>query len=383
MSRPPSITSTTSTPKVTTGPPSTGRVMILEDLFALPGHSRIWTWPTTELKKLGIAVEKKTDKRYFFRVLPVGTSTSGRVLGGGVQSSMPLSVTIEMCRIERIFEGRKTNYDEDVVVENMMTIPATLFENIKYLTSVTYRDAVVKEKKVKRELEEREKRETRHRFIVTYLPTTDPELKSFVQTITREYCTEMFGDISVFNIDLLAATAIPDFQNNAYWFSGSNYSESKDQNSVLEERMFYNHYPLLSKFAAEISKICQGKDFEADGFQNSLTRELNFKYNSKLVDFVRRKCSGGASSTVSLSSAPTSSIHGTTPGSTRTSAPTPTPVPHIYISAPPTPVISPPPVSTAPLAPPVLAGRITPGTPGVPSTPSAPKRTVGGAGRKG
>jgi hypothetical protein len=215
-------------------------------------------------------------------------------------------LTIEMCRVERIYPGRKTNYVDDVVIETVWNMQPKLFEAFKFLTSKDYRDKSI-ELKTRQKLDEEIKRkEDRQLFIEKYIPSTNIELQTFIKDITREYFAELYlslpsstnatNNVSLtncFNIDAIAQSSIPDFQNNCYWFAGgTNYTKSENQKSILEERMFHNHYPIFTHFLSEISKsFIKENDYESKNFQNSLVKKLNFKYNTKLVEFIQRRLS--------------------------------------------------------------------------------------------
>jgi len=359
-------------------------LIVLEDLFKLPNHSRIWSWPAEELKKLGVVIGKKTDKRYFFRTSSLqSSSSSSSSLVHHPQNSSSLhqqpqnssslhqqpqnssslhqqpqnssslhqqpqnssslrhqqpqnssslrhqqpqnssslrhqqpqaqqpQAVVEMCRIERIYPERRTNYDQDVTVEHVLNMSLKLFEAVKFLTSIEYRDQVIEKKKKEKLEQDEEKKKERQVFIQQYIPETDEEFLSFVEKITRDYFAELFlpGNvdssstilIDSFNLENVATSSITEFQKNCYWFAGGdNYRESKNQKSILEERMFYNHYPILTKFMSEVFKLFdyRAKDYDSVSFQQSLMKKLNFKYNAQLVEFINQKIAGSARNSV-------------------------------------------------------------------------------------
>jgi hypothetical protein len=191
--------------------PST--LITLENLYKLPNHFKVFQWPLVELKKLGIMCDLKTHRRYILR-----QTASLPVVG---RADVP--VNVELCCIAAINSKRETNYEKDVAAESSFTMPLAVFNKVKHLVSSTYGEQVEKEKK-----------EARRKFIESYIPVA--ETKIFATLITREFCTDLFGDVSFLNIDMLSTSAITDLQNSAYWFYNQFLHPTNPKVAVSDEK---------------------------------------------------------------------------------------------------------------------------------------------------
>lgn len=248
-------------------------LMLLDDLYKKPGHFKVFQWPTEELKKIGIAYQLKfPSHRYIIRApAPAIPAADGKV-------------RIELCELKRVTPNRKLDPVSGVVIEHIFTMSNAVFDGLKRLVSLEYKEQLEKDHMARTV-------EKRNLFMKTYM--NDAEFKSFIRSLTRDFFTELFKEhIDVLNLEVLATSSYNSYQESAYWFF-TNLIEKGDQKNqetkeikALQYRMFYDHYPAFNNFADSVADICGGDYPDIDEFNESELQELNFKYNSRLFNFV-------------------------------------------------------------------------------------------------
>lgn len=264
----------------------TKKYISFSELWKIDGYFQVYQWPVAELKQLGFDHVKKLANSYLIRVIAKNKNL----------------VHFEFCPI--------ADYYGDVSVKNISCekdglVSHDVFSKILHLISKQYKD----------EKEERENLD--HETKIKQFTETRLDQKSlldFSKQITQDYWRDFFAnraDIGSLNIDKLAVSALSSFIEFFYTLEtehnyvekedDSDMSESEDEeeerekenereelNSLVQNTMFYDHYPLFKDFAKNLSDLSKDEIPNGDCLCGSSIEELNFEYGLKLVDYLRK-----------------------------------------------------------------------------------------------